>query len=41
LRAVVHLGMSGGGWTESKKLIWTRLTLFRPFGANGFRIIRV
>jgi len=24
LRAVAHLGMSGDGWTESKKRIWTR-----------------
>jgi hypothetical protein len=30
LRGVAHLGTSGGGWTESKKLIWTRLTLSRP-----------
>jgi hypothetical protein len=29
-RAVAHLGISGGGWTESKKLIWTRLILSRP-----------
>ena len=30
LGAMVHLGMSGGGGTESKKLIWTSLTLSRP-----------
>ncbi len=29
-RAVAHLGMSGGGWTESKKLIWTRLAESSP-----------
>jgi len=31
-RAVAHLGVVGGGRTESKKLIWTSLTLSRPFG---------
>jgi hypothetical protein len=30
LNAVAHLGMSGGGWTDSKKLIWTKLILSRP-----------
>jgi hypothetical protein len=29
-RAVAHLGVVGGGRTESKKLIWTSLTLSGP-----------
>ena len=31
LRAVAHLGISGGGWTDSKKL---SLTLSRPYGTD-------
>jgi hypothetical protein len=34
LRAVAHLRMGGGGWTDSKKLIWTSLTLSRPVGTD-------
>jgi len=34
LRAVAHLGMSGGGWTESKELIWTRLVTRRQVWAS-------
>jgi hypothetical protein len=28
LRAVAHLGMSEGGWTDSKKLIWSVFNLY-------------
>ena len=31
LRAMVHLGMGGGGWTSRKKLIRTSLILAVPF----------
>ena len=34
-RAVAHLGMSGAGWTESKKLVWTSLTLSRSYGTES------
>jgi hypothetical protein len=34
LRAAAHLGMGGGGWTGSKKLIWTSL-FSRRHGTNS------
>jgi hypothetical protein len=35
-RAVAYLGIGGGGWTESKKLIWTRLAQSSPGRSPGF-----
>ena len=35
LRAVAHLGMSGDGWTESKKRIWTRLSGLKRLRKNS------